>query len=94
MDEQCPKHSAVERAINQHDKRLDKHSQEMDQMRECIARLTALQESDSEWRKDADARIDALEQKPARRWDSAVDKAVLAVIAGVVGFALAQMGIS
>lgn len=75
-----------------HDNRLDAHGEEIDSMRECIARLTALQESDSEWRRDADARIAALEAKPAKRWDAAVDKAVMAVVTGVLGFALARIG--
>lgn len=92
-DEFCSEHSAHARAISKHDERLDTHGEEIDSMRECIVRLTAIQEADHEWRERAEERISALEMKPAARWDSVVDKAVLAVIAGVVGFALSQIGI-
>ena len=39
-------------------------------------------------------RVDSIEERPAKRWDGLMDKIILTVSAGVIGFVLAQMGIS
>jgi hypothetical protein len=39
-------------------------------------------------------RVCSLEDRPAKKWDGLMDKIILTVAAGVVGFVLAQMGIS
>lgn len=36
---------------------------------------------------------DTQRDKPARRWDTLVEKVLLAIVAAVVGFILAQMGL-
>ena len=38
-------------------------------------------------------RIGDLEKKPAKRWEGIVDKAILAVVAALVGAALAHFGL-
>lgn len=38
-------------------------------------------------------KVETLERKPGKRWDSAVEKLTLTVIAAVVGFILARLGI-
>lgn len=40
-----------------------------------------------------DKKVEALEQKPAKRWDSVVNKVLLAVIGGIVCWILAKIGI-
>ena len=37
-------------------------------------------------------KVDKLEEKPAKRWDSIVDKAVWAVLAAIIAFALGRLG--
>ena len=37
-------------------------------------------------------KVDTLEEKPGKRWDSLVDKVLLTVAAALVGFILAQIG--
>lgn len=37
-------------------------------------------------------KVNFIEQKPAKRWDSVVEKIIAAVIAGLVGFAMAKVG--
>jgi hypothetical protein len=37
--------------------------------------------------------VSALEAKPAKRWDSFVEKVIWAVVAAVVGFLLAKIGL-
>lgn len=70
MTDFCDEHSAHRRAIATHDKRLDAHGGEIDELRECVVRLTALQEAHTAWQADADERISALEAAPGRRWDA------------------------
>lgn len=94
MDEVCREHSAHERAISRHDGRLDSHSAQLDELRECVTRLTALQEADAVWRDEAEKRLDALENVPRRRWESVASTAITAVVAGVAGVALATFGIN
>ena len=38
-------------------------------------------------------KVGELEAKPAKRWDSAVDKVLMAILAALVGFVLAQVGL-
>ena len=38
-------------------------------------------------------KVDKLEEKPAKRWDSLVDKIILGVAAALLGFVLAQIGL-
>jgi len=40
-----------------------------------------------------DGKVDALEQKPSRRWEAAAEKALLVVISSVVTFLLARLGL-
>lgn len=88
----CTEHSAHERAIGQHDRRLDAHGGEIDELRECVVRLTALQEAHSAWQADADDRIAALEAAPGKRWDAAINYALTAVIGIVIGMMAGHFG--
>ncbi len=40
-----------------------------------------------------DSKVTALEQKPGKRWDGIVDKLTWALVAAVLGFLLAQIGL-
>ena len=40
-----------------------------------------------------DGKVDALEMKPAKRWDGLVDKLVWGIVGAVLAFMLAQIGI-
>lgn len=39
-------------------------------------------------------KVEAIEQKPAKKWDSIVEKVLWALIAAVIGFALAELGLA
>ena len=99
--ENCSAHSAHQRAIAQHDKRLDAHGDEINNLRECVVRLTSLQESNAKWQESnakwhevAEERIAALEAAPAKRWDNFVNYVVTAVVALVVGIVAGQIGLN
>ena len=97
MDEFCSEHSAHQRAIRVHDERMEKHGRELDDLRECVVRLTALQESQAkeyaEWRREAEARIVAIESAPAKRWETITAAALTAMVGAVVGFIAANIGL-
>lgn len=38
-------------------------------------------------------RLEALEQKPAKRWEFVVEKAIYILISGLLGYALSQIGL-
>ena len=38
-------------------------------------------------------RLEALEQKPAKRWDAIVEKVILVVVTALVTYALSQLGL-
>ena len=38
-------------------------------------------------------RLETLEQKPAKRWESIVEKAILVIVTALVTYALSQLGI-
>ncbi len=38
------------------------------------------------------SKVETLEHKPGKRWDSAIEKITMAVIAAVIGFVLAKIG--
>ena len=40
-----------------------------------------------------DAKVTALEEKPAKRWDGLVDKVIWTIAAALVGFVLARLGL-
>ena len=40
-----------------------------------------------------DKKVETLEHKPAKRWESIVEKIILTVVGGVIGYLLVQAGI-
>jgi predicted nucleic acid-binding Zn-ribbon protein len=42
--------------------------------------------------KEVKADVKRIADKPAKRWESLVEKIILAIVAGIVGFALSQIG--
>lgn len=92
MEEHCDDHSAHERAINSHDKRLDSHSAQLDALTQNLVELREIAHQNQMAIDRMDRRISALEAKPGRRWDALVEKALLAVCAAVVGYAVGFIG--
>lgn len=88
----CADHSAHSLAIRQHDKRIESHGDEIDELKECVVRLTALQEAHTAWQKDADDRITALESVPARRWETVTNYALTAALAFCFGIVASHFG--
>lgn len=81
----CAMHSAHARAIKVHDDRLNSHSTDIDNINDCITRLTLLQEQTIEWQKKADNRISSLEAVPAKRWNDSVTTFITAIVSALAG---------
>ena len=86
----------VEERSKSNSHRLDK----LEESTEAINRLATSMEVMAERQEQVvetvdrlDAKVTTLEEKPAKRWDSLVDKIVWAIAAALIGFALAQMGL-
>ena len=86
----------VEERSKSNSHRLDK----LEESTEAINRLATSMEVMAERQEQVvetvdrlDAKVTTLEEKPAKRWDSLVDKIVWAIAAALIGFVLAQMGL-
>ena len=86
----------VEERAKSNSHRLDK----LEESTEAINRLATSMEVMAERQEQVadtvgklDSKVTALEEKPAKRWDSLVDKIVWAIAAALIGYALAQIGL-
>ena len=88
--------TAVEERAKSNTKRLDK----LEESTEAISRLATSMEVMAERQEQVantvdklDGKVTAMEQKPAKRWDGLVDKIIWAIVAAVIGFLLARIGL-
>ena len=95
--------TAVEERSKSNAKRLDK----LEESTEAIGRLATSMEVMAEQQKQfaekqgdvaesvekLDCKVTALEQKPAKRWDGLWDKAIGAIVGGLVAFLLFKLGL-
>lgn len=78
---------------NQH--RIDELEKRQDNLDDLVGTVKVL--ADREERVETDVKeikddVKLLTNKPAKRWDSLVDKVIITVAAAVVGFILAKIG--
>lgn len=78
---------------NQH--RIDELEKRQDNLDDLVGTVKVL--ADREERVETDVKeikddVKSLTNKPAKRWDSFVDKIIITVAAAVVGFILAKIG--
>lgn len=93
-------HNEYARRMDDEHKRQNKRITDLENKVEDIGDLTAsvasLAKSVEQMAKSQEKqgkRLEALERKPAKRWDSLVDKIVWAVAAALIAYALAQIGL-
>lgn len=86
MDEkEHERFGAHERAIGVHDARLDAHGVQIDDMRECIAKLTVIVEQQQRTAEVMERRIAALEAQPAKGWERIKASVLTGAVSLVVG---------
>lgn len=86
----------VEERAKSNSHRLDDVEKRQDDLDELVStvKVLAVREENVETDvKEIKSDVKSLTNKPAQRWDSMVEKAIWAVVAAVVGFMLAQIGL-
>lgn len=66
------------------EKRLDKHSATIDELRICSVKLTEMLEKHNEKISDHENRLDSLEKRPKDAIGKIIDALISAVVAGLV----------
>ena len=72
---------------------VEKKLADNDEMLASIARLDQRQEDMDTDVKEIKTDVKALAVKPAKRWESVVDKALMAVVTALVGYVLIKLGL-
>ena len=72
---------------------VEKKLEDNEQMLASIARLDQRQKDMDTDVKEIKADVKALAGKPAKRWETIVDKALMAVIAALVGYVVLKLGL-
>ena len=88
--------SRVEERAKSNTKRLDAveaRQDDLDKLTSSVAALATKQEDMDGDVKEIKADVKALNAKPGKRWESIVDKAIWAVLAAVIAFLLARVGL-
>lgn len=78
-------------------KRLDKVEALTEVVHELATTMELMAEKQERTAKTVerlDKKLSAIEQEPAKRWKAVVEKIIMTVVAALVGFALAKLGIS
>lgn len=93
-------HNEYARRMEDEHKRQNKRITDLEEKVEDIGTLTAsvqsLAKSVEQMAKAQEKqgkRLETLEQKPAKRWESIVEKAILVLVTALVTFALAKLGL-
>ena len=77
--------------------RLDKVEERQDNLDKLVSSVAMLANEQERIKDDVTeikTDVKTLTEKPAKRWDGIVDKLIWAVLAAVLGFVLAQFGIT
>lgn len=88
--------SHVEERAKSNTHRLDELEQKQEDMTELVRSVAVIAQKQTDMDKDVreiKADVKALTAKPGRRWEGIVDKALLAVVAALVGWILLRLGI-
>lgn len=78
-------------------KRLDRLEELTETVHELATTMKLLadkQERTAETVERLDTKLSAIEQEPAKRWKAVVEKVLMTVVAALVGFVMARLGIT
>lgn len=88
--------AAVEQRAKSNTHRLDKleeSTQILNRLATSMEVMAQRQEQVADTVDKLDGKVTALENKPAKRWEGLVDKAIWAVTAALLGYVLGQLGL-
>lgn len=89
--------SVVESRSKSNVKRLDKVEKQQDDFMELVTSVKVLAEREQNVEtdvKEIKSDVKALAAKPAKRWEGIVEKAIATLVAALIGFLLARIGIN
>lgn len=95
--ELAQKLAEVDARAKSNTKRLDKVEALTEVVHELATTMKLMAEKQERTAKTVerlDKKLSAIEQEPAKRWKAVVEKIIMTVVAALVGFALAKLGIS
>ena len=78
-------------------KRLDRLEELIETVHELATTMQLMadkQERTAETVERLDTKLSAIEQEPAKRWKAVVEKVLMTVVAALVGFVMAKLGIT
>ena len=83
----CESRCTSQREMAERDRaRLDKHSESIDKLTAASVQLTELIRHHDKMINESESRLDAIEGRPASRWDSAVGVAIGALISAAIAY--------
>lgn len=72
---------------------LDKRQQNLDDLMLSVRELAIREEVVETDVKEIKSDVKSLAEKPAKRWEAIADKIIMMIVAAVVGYILAQVGL-
>lgn len=72
---------------------LEKRQDNLDELVSTVKVLAVREENVESDVKEIKSDVKELASKPAKRWDSVVDKIIMIVVAAIVGYVLAHVGL-
>lgn len=88
--------SRVEDRSKSNTHRLDEVEKRQEDITELVRSISAIAQKQTDMdadMKEIKADVKSISQKPARRWEAVVEKALLTVVAALVGWMLYRLGI-
>ena len=76
--------------------RIDKLEEQQKQLSDLVSAVAVLAERQNQIGDDVNSikrELKSIAEKPAKRWDGVVDKIISAIIAAIMGYALARIGL-
>ncbi len=73
--------------------KIEKAQEDITELVRSVASIAQKQEDMDSDMKEIKADVKMLADKPGQRWDSIVEKALLAIVAGLIGWVMIKLGI-
>lgn len=93
LDEMDKRVSILEEAIERHEERISAHGKEIDTLRMNREHDSVVLAQVNSTCLDIKQRLDAMEKKPATRWESMTTAVINAVALAVLAYVLAHVGL-
>ncbi len=74
--------------------RLEEHAERQDELIKAVAVMAEKQNKMDESLSEIKTDIKSIKEKPSKRWDSIVEKALLCIVAGLLGFVFVKLGLA